>query len=215
MLAKLRNCCRTSAPVGASAAWLTPEAPARMATPRAVQNGTLQNNSRRSPEDVMTGSHDSTADQRGRKAPTKTTWESTRALVLGLADIIPEDKYDFRPTPAVRTFREILIHLIGENYTFFSRVSGDNLGSNARFDALRSRAEIMKALQESYDYGARVWEGLTEEKALEMVAGRGGQQVQRWAAILGVIHDNMNHYGNLVVYVRLNGMVPPRSAPRN
>jgi len=148
-------------------------------------------------------------------APTKTTWESTRALVLGLADIIPEDKYDFRPTPAVRTFREILIHLIGENYTFFSRVSGDNLGSNTRFDALRSRAEIMKALQESYDYGARVWEGLTEEKALEMVAGRGGQQVQRWAAILGVIHDNMNHYGNLVVYVRLNGMVPPRSAPRN
>ena len=147
--------------------------------------------------------------------PTKTTWESTRALVLGLADIIPEDKYDFRPTPAVRTFREILIHLIGENYTFFSRVSGDNLGSNARFDALRSRAEIMKALQESYDYGARVWEGLTEEKALEMVAGRGGQQVQRWAAILGVIQDNMNHYGNLVVYARLNGMVPPRSAPRN
>src|SRR5207244_13448679 len=120
-------------------------------------------------------------------APTKTTWESTRALVLGLADIIPEDKYDFRPTPAVRTFREILIHLIGENYTFFSRVSGDNLASNARFDALRSRAEIMKALQESYDYGARVWEGLMEEKALEMVAGRGGQQVQRWAAILGVI----------------------------
>ena len=45
-----------AAPVGASAAWLTPEAPARMATPKAVQNGTLQNNSRRSPEDVMTGS---------------------------------------------------------------------------------------------------------------------------------------------------------------
>ncbi|HUO64017.1 MAG TPA: DinB family protein [Terriglobales bacterium] len=148
-------------------------------------------------------------------APTKATWESTRTLVLGIADSVPEDKYDFKPTPAVRTFREILIHLIGENYTFFSRVSGDNLGSNARFDTLKSRAEIMKALRESYDYGARVWEGLTEEKALEMVPGRGGQHVQRWAAILGVIQDNMNHYGNLVVYLRLNGIVPPRSASRN
>src|SRR5437899_1088096 len=63
--------------------------------------------------------------------------------------------------------------------------------------------------------GRRVWEGITEEKALEMVAGRGGQQTQRWAAILGVIQDNMNHYGNLVVYLRLNGIVPPRSASRN
>src|SRR6266446_10113191 len=147
--------------------------------------------------------------------PTKATWESTRTLVLGIAGSVPEDKYDFKPTPAVRTFREILLHLIGENYTFFSRVSGENLGSNARFDTLKSRAEIMKALRESYDYGGRVWEGLTEEKALEMVAGRGGQQTQRWAAILGVIHDNMNHYGNLVVYLRLNGIVPPRSASRN
>ena len=147
--------------------------------------------------------------------PTKATWESTRNLVVGIADIVPEDKYDFRPTPAARTFREILVHLIGENYTFFGRVSGDNLGSNARFDTLKSRDEIMKALQESYDYGAKVWAGLTEGKALQTVAGRGGQPTPRFASILGVIQDNMNHYGNLVVYVRLNGMVPPRSAPRN
>jgi len=147
--------------------------------------------------------------------PTKATWESTRTLLLAIADSVPEDKYDFKPTPAVRTFREILVHLIGENYMFFSRVSGDTLGSNARFDTLKSRAEIMKALRESYEYDARVWAGLTEEKALEMVAGRGGQQIQRWAAILAAIQDNMNHYGNLVVYLRLNGIVPPRSAARN
>ena len=51
-------------------------------------------------------------------APTKATWDSVRTLVLGIADSMPEDKYDFKPTPAVRTFREVLIHLIGENYTF-------------------------------------------------------------------------------------------------
>ena len=148
-------------------------------------------------------------------APTKATWESTRTLVLGIVEAFPEDKYDFKPTPAQRTFRENVIHLIGENYGFFSRVSGDKLGDNARFNTLKSRDEIVKALRESYDYGAKVWAGLTEEKALEMVEGRGGQKVQRWSAILGVIQDNTNHYGNLVVYVRLNGLVPPRSAARN
>ena len=147
--------------------------------------------------------------------PVKATWDSTRSLVLGIVEVMPEDKYDFKPVPAVRSFREIAIHLIGENYTFFSRVSGDKVADNARFSTLKSRDEIVKALRESYDYGAKVWAGLTEEKALEIVEGRGGQRVQRWAAILGVIQDNTNHYGNLVVYVRLNGLVPPRSAARN
>jgi len=147
--------------------------------------------------------------------PTKATWESTRSLVLGIVEVMPEDKYDFKPTPAVRTFRENVIHLIGENYTFFGRVSGETLPSNARFDTLKSRDEIVKALRESYDYGSKVWAGLTEEKALELIEGRGGQRVQRWSFILVAIQDNMNHYGNLVVYVRLNGLVPPRSAARN
>jgi uncharacterized damage-inducible protein DinB len=146
--------------------------------------------------------------------PAKATWESTRALVLGIAEIFPEDKYDFKPTPAVRTLRENLIHLIGENYFFFSKVTGETLPSNARFNELKSREEILKELRASYDYDAKVWDTLTEAKALELVEGRNNQKVQRWSFILGAIQDNMNHYGNLVVYARLNGLVPPRSAGR-
>jgi len=143
--------------------------------------------------------------------PTKATWESTRNLVIGIVEVMPEDKYDFKPTPAVRTFRDNVIHLVAENYLFFGRVAGENLGNPAQ--NLKSRDELLKALRESYDYGAKVWAGLTEEKALEMIEVR-GQKVQRWSAILGAIQDNMNHYGNLVVYIRLNGLVPPRSAGR-
>ena len=146
--------------------------------------------------------------------PTKATWESTRGLVVGIADIIPEDKYDFRPTPAVRTARENLIHLIGENYFFFSKVSGDTLPSGERFKDLKTRDEIMKELRASYEYGAKVWDTLTEAKALELIEGRNNQKVQRWSFILGAIQDNNNHYGNLVVYVRLMGLVPPRTANR-
>jgi uncharacterized damage-inducible protein DinB len=141
----------------------------------------------------------------------KATWESTRTLVLGIVEIMPEDKYDFKPTPSVRTFRDNVIHLVAENYLFFGRVAGESLGNPAQ--NLKGRDEVLKALRESYDYGSKVWAGLTEEKALEMIEVR-GLKVQRWSAILGAIQDNMNHYGNLVVYVRLNGLVPPRSAGR-
>ena len=143
--------------------------------------------------------------------PAKATWESTRNLVIGIVEVMPEDKYDFRPTPSVRTFRDNVIHLVAENYLFFGRVAGENLGNPA--ENLKGRDELLKALRDSYDYGAKVWAGLTEEKALEMIEVR-GQKVQRWSAILGAIQDNMNHYGNLVVYIRLNGLVPPRSAGR-
>jgi uncharacterized damage-inducible protein DinB len=141
----------------------------------------------------------------------KATWESTRSLVIGIVEVMPEDKYDFKPTPSVRTFRDNVIHLVAENYLFFGRVAGENLGNPAQ--NLKSRDELLKALRESYDYGAKVWARLTEEKALEMIEVR-GQKVQRWSAILGAIQDNMNHYGNLVIYIRLNGLVPPRSAGR-
>ena len=145
-------------------------------------------------------------------APARATWESTRTLVVGLVEAMPEDKWDFKPTPAVRSFREVVVHLIGENYLFFGRVAGENLGNPAQ--NLKTRDELVKALHESYAYGAKVWADLTEEKALQMVEGRGGQKVQRWSATLLAIQDNMNHYGNLVVYLRLNGLVPPRSAGR-
>jgi uncharacterized damage-inducible protein DinB len=145
-------------------------------------------------------------------APARATWDSTRTLVVGLIEAMPEDKWDFKPTPAVRSFREVVAHLIGENYLFFGRVAGESPANPAQ--NLKTRDELLKALHESYAYGAKVWADLTEEKALQMIEGRGGQKVQRWSPILIAIQDNMNHYGNLVVYLRLNGVVPPLSAGR-
>src|SRR5436190_24307393 len=72
----------------------------------------------------------------------KATWESTRNLVIGIVEVMPEAKYDFKPTPNVRTFRDNVIHLVGENYLFFGRVSGENLGNPAQ--NLNSRDELIK-----------------------------------------------------------------------
>ncbi len=141
--------------------------------------------------------------------PLRTQWEMTKGLVLGIAEIIPESKYDYRPVPEVRSFREQLTHLVSENMNYMSMVAGDPAPDRAKIEAMQSRDEILKALKDSYDYGVKALANLTDEKAVEMVDMR-GRQVMRWYAALYNIQDNMDHYGNLVVYVRLNKMVPPR-----
>jgi uncharacterized damage-inducible protein DinB len=146
-------------------------------------------------------------------APLKAQWESTRSLVTGIVGIVPEEKYGFKPTPEVRSFLEQFQHLIWENYRFMAQAVGEQPPVElAAIEKIQSRDEIVKGLAESYEYGARVWATMDDKKAMEMIPGRAGQQQMRWAPILLNIVDNMDHYGNLVVYVRLNGMVPPRTA---
>jgi hypothetical protein len=113
----------------------------------------------------------------------------------------------------VRSFREQFTHLISENFHFMAQAAGETPPmEKSAIDQLKGRDDILKALKDSYDYGANVWVGMTDQTALEMIPGRGGQPQLRWAPILVQIIDNMNHYGNLVVYVRLKGMVPARTA---
>ena len=148
-------------------------------------------------------------------APLKTQWDSTRTLLEDIVAQVPEDMYDYKPTPEIRSFREQFMHLIDENYRFMAQAAGETQPmEKSAIEKLKGRDEILKALKDSYDYGAKVWTGMTEQKAMEMIPGRGGQQQLRWAPILTQIVDNMTHYGNLVVYVRLKGLVPGRTAER-
>jgi uncharacterized damage-inducible protein DinB len=143
--------------------------------------------------------------------PLRTQWGITRDLVVNLVQVMPEDKYDYKPTPEIRSFREIVSHLILENHTFMSLVAGEPAPDKAKIEALKSRDELTKALSESYAFGERTLAALTDAKAVEKVTMR-GQSVLRWYPVLYNIQDSMDHYGNLVVYVRLNGLVPPRTA---
>ena len=141
--------------------------------------------------------------------PLKTQWENVRTLVVKVAEVVPEDKYDWKPTPEVRSFREQFVHIVGENHMFMGFIAGEK---SAAPQNLKSKEEIVKALNESYDYGAKVLGGLTDEKAMESVPAFRGAQQPRWSIGMANLMDNMDHYGNLVVYMRTNGITPPRSA---
>ena len=141
------------------------------------------------------------------------SFDATRNQITLMAEAIPDDKYDYKPTPDVRNFREILQHLVSENYSFIGTASGEKGKDPKEINALKTKAEIIGALKESYEWGTKILAGWNDQKALETVTFR-NQQVPRFAVVIAHAKDNHEHYGNLVTYARLNGIVPPRTAAR-
>lgn len=157
---------------------------------------------------AMLGGAQAQAQDSPLLGPLKQQWQTIRSNVVGTAEAVPEDKYDFKPTPEVRSLREQLVHIVQENYFFMGFVTGQKKAPPSN---LNSKADIIKALNDSYDYGAQAIDGMNDQSALEIVPIMGRRQGPRWSMVLMNIVDNMDHYGNLVVYMRLNGITPPSS----
>lgn len=140
-------------------------------------------------------------------------WEASRQQMVGIAEAMPGNQFNYAPTPEVRSFGEILVHVAGENMTWMEMVAGvANPGVNERFENLKTRPEILKALSDYFDYGAKVLADLTDGEAMESVPfGRRGPK-PRWLIVVQTIGHSKEHYGNLVTYQRLNGIVPPSTA---
>jgi uncharacterized damage-inducible protein DinB len=145
-------------------------------------------------------------------------WKRTRDIMLTIAAAVPEDKLDFKPVPEVRSFREMLMHMVTDTHLHIGYVSGVSREESERltkkYANLKTRAEFVKALGESYDYGDKILADLNDRNALEMVTGMRGMRMTRVGAYLHALTDIIDHYGNLVVYLRLNGIVPPSTANR-
>ena len=137
---------------------------------------------------------------------------------VSLADAMPADKYAFKPTTGefrnVRTFGEQVKHVACSNFAFFNEI--EKKQPPAACDrggpcAARTKSEMMVYLRESFTYARRVLNTMTSANALEPAGGDyGGMSTRLGLTTLAVWHAS-DHYGQLVVYLRMNGMVPPAS----
>ncbi len=142
---------------------------------------------------------------------------------LALAKAIPADKYDFAPSkeifkagsPAefatVRTVAQQLTHVAGMPYRMLasSGVKPDHEVDFKALNAMTSKDEIVKALQASFDYQNKVLATLTPEKAF---APTGMHNMSMISMLLMMFNDYGDHYGQLVEYGRMNGIIPPSTA---
>ena len=127
------------------------------------------------------------------------------------AEKMPDADYFFKPTPDIRGYGQLWAHVADAQ---FGQCSGAKGGPNPRqgqpsFEQLTTKAEVVKAVADSFAFCDEVFSSLTEASANEMISnGRGGQQT-RAAALLGVLQHGSEMYGIGTVYLRLKGLVPP------
>jgi len=145
--------------------------------------------------------------------------------VVSAAEAMPEDKYSFAPTngefKGVRTFAQQVKHIGFANHLFFGPLVGEaidakSIEENANGPAnLKSKAEIVQYLKDSFALGHRAISEITPENAVTPLAKPVFPFLSTRLAIasIGSWHS-MDHYGQMVEYLRMNGIVPPASRPR-
>jgi DinB superfamily len=146
--------------------------------------------------------------------------ENTETHVVPLAAAMPEDKYSFAPTghgfKGVRTFAEQVKHLAANNYYEASLILGEKPPEGAKAetgpDSVKSKAEIIRYLKGSFEYLHRAVATIDEKNMVQPIPGISSSwQQTRVARAIDAIAHSFNHYGQLVEYLRMNGIVPPDS----
>ncbi len=132
-----------------------------------------------------------------------------KGYLLATPEAMPAEKWDYRPTPEVRTFAEILGHVANSNFGFCSAAKGEKNPQAADLEKA-SRDEVIAGLTASFAYCDGVYSGLTPKQAAEPTEMFGMKGNRLWLLDFNMGHD-FEHYGNLVTYLRMNGIVPPSS----
>ena len=148
----------------------------------------------------------------------KTQNNAIKRNLIASAEKMPEQNYGFKPTPEVRSFGELIGHVIDANYGFCSRVKGEaSPAADKSFEKVTAKADLVKGIKEAVAYCDPVYDALTDANVVEMIKVPGPNNTQREIAranqlTFNLAHNN-EHYGNIVTYLRLKGLVPPSSEP--
>ena len=157
------------------------------------------------------------AESAGAKAPSEVYGQLLKQLseeVVSAAEAMPAEKYDFAPTAGkfdgVRTFGSQVQHLAEANYFFFSGFGLSGAPDDAKLKALKGKDELVQALKDSFAFAQKGIDTMTPQNAF-ITVGSGKMQLTRagWATIC--LSHSMDHYGQMVEYLRMNGIVPPAS----
>lgn len=138
-------------------------------------------------------------------------WTNMKETMTKIAEAMPEDKFGFKPTPAQRSYGEQILHVAGANVGLIKTLGGKAAAPTIDNKAT-SKAAIVKALTDSYDYGIAVIKEQTDQSMAEAVQG---PKFIGTATRARLVWDTIGHawdeYGAMTVYLRLNGIVPPAS----
>src|ERR1700693_510451 len=145
------------------------------------------------------------------------SWNDVGRKLIAMAEDFPEDKYDFKPTPAQRSFAEQLLHAAGANYFFTNPAMGKEMPKEEdpkRAD-YKTKADVVAFVKKSFADGAAVIKAKGDKGMSDLLVDPfAHQQMRVLDMAYGFIEHSGEHYGQLAVYYRIAGLVPPESRPK-
>ncbi len=137
----------------------------------------------------------------------KQSYESVKNNLTKSAEKVPDEDYSFKPTPEIRSFAEVMAHVVAAQTHTCGAILGEQSDSHPKVE---TKAEIVSALKEAFGQCDKAYASLTEANATEMVKTGRGERTRLGALIGNTTHD-VEQYAILSVYMRLKGIVPPSS----
>jgi len=134
-------------------------------------------------------------------------------ILLRSAEKMPEESYSFKPTDSVRSFGQVIGHAADAQYLFCSIALGEKNPSPKVEQTKTSKADLIAGLKEAFAYCDKAYDGMTDATASQMVKFFDHDAPKLGVLTVNNMHD-LEHYGNLVTYMRLKGIVPPSSEPK-
>jgi len=150
-------------------------------------------------------------------ASAKAMHTTIRRNLAQAAETMPAEEYSFKPTPEVRSFGQLVGHVINANFFFCSQAAAEKSPATRNYEQVTDKAALVAALNESLTLCDKVYGETTDttfNQAVKMPPGAGNaptETVRGAVLIFNTTHNN-EHYGNMVVYMRLKGHVPPSTA---
>src|SRR3984885_15331355 len=144
------------------------------------------------------------------------SWNEIGRKLTAMAEDFPQDTYDFKPTPAQRSFAEELLHAAGSMYYFTNPATGQKppAAEDPKRDQYKTKADIVAFVKKSVADGAAAIQSKGEKGLATEVVYTPDQKARILDIAYGLIEHSGEHYGQLVVYYRLAGLVPPESRPK-
>jgi uncharacterized damage-inducible protein DinB len=140
----------------------------------------------------------------------KEVYTGIKGILLRSAEKMPEESYSFKPIDTVRSYGQIIGHVADSQYLFCSIVLGEKNPAPKIEQTKTSKADLIAALKDAFAYCDKAYDSMTDASATQVVSLFGKDGPKLGALEVNSLHT-VEHYGNLVTYMRMKGIVPPTS----
>ncbi len=142
-------------------------------------------------------------------AAARASWMAAHNYIVRSAEQMSEANFAFKPVATVRTFAQIVAHVADDEMGWCAQVLGEPVKQTQFEKTLTAKADVMKAIRDAGTYCERAY-AITDAQAAELTTIWGGRQSKIRGLMDNAAHD-WEHYGNIVTYMRIKGLVPPSS----